>query len=111
MRTEQPTYEHGQPMQITPKGTALQRTVDASISASTEVELHADTTFLRCYAITEDIYFRWGIEDCNANTFDEVIPAGQIVDLSVPVDSQGVKFTHFNVIERVSGATIIVVEK
>src|SRR3990170_2228539 len=99
MKTEAPTYEQsGQVMQITPKGTALHRTVNSAISTSTEITLNADTTFLRCYAITEDVYLRWGIEDCNESLFDEVIPANQIVDLAVPVDSEGVKFTAFNVI-------------
>jgi|SRR3990167_1111563 len=111
MSTELPTYEHGQPMQITPKGTALHRTVDATISTSTEITLNTATTFLRCYAITEDVYLRWGIEDCNESLFDEVIPANQIVDLAVPVDSEGVKFTAFNVIERTASAIIIVIEK
>ena len=106
MSTQMPTYEDGQGMQITPRGVALTRTVNASISSSTEITLHENTTFLRCYAVSQDVYLRWGIENCNASTFDEVIPAGQIVDLAVPDD-----FTAFNVIERVAGATLIVIEK
>jgi len=109
--TEQPIYSSGQPLQITPRGTALTRTVNSSISSSTEVELHDDATFLRCYATSQDVYLRWGTEDCNESVFDEVIPAGQIVDLAVPVDSAGTKFTHFNVIERASAAAIIIIQK
>lgn len=98
-------------MQITPRGVALTRTVDASISSSTEITLNANTTFVRCYAIDKDVYLRWGIEDCNESTFDEIIPAGQVVDLAVPTDSSGAKHRYFNVIERVAGATFIAIEK
>lgn len=111
MSTQAPTYENGQIMQITPRGTALARSVNGSLSASTEIELHADTSFLRCYALSQDVYLRWGIENCNTNTFDEVIPAGQVVDLMVPFDEHGFKFTHVNFIERTSSATVIVIEK
>lgn len=93
-------------MQITPRGTALARTVNSSLSSSVEITLHADTTFLRIYALSQDVYLRWGIENCNASTFDEVIPAGQVVDLAVPDG-----FNAFNVIERTTSATIIVIEK
>lgn len=106
-----PTYEDGQVMQTTPKGVALARTVNSSISSTTEVTLNTLTTFLRCYAVAQDVYLRWGIEDCNASTFDEVIPAGQVVDLVVPEDNAGDKYTAFNVLERSSGATIIIIEK
>ncbi len=98
-------------MQITPQGTAITRTVNSSISSSTEIQLNANTTFLRCYATSQDVYLRWGIEDCNASTFDEIIPAGQIVDLAVPVDSAGARFGYLNVIERSSAATIVIIEK
>lgn len=106
MATQAPTYEDGQIMQITPRGTALARTVNSSLSSSVEITLHADTTFLRIYALSQDVYLRWGIENCNASTFDEVIPAGQVVDLAVPDG-----FNAFNVIERTTSATIIVIEK
>ncbi len=108
---EQPTYKTGQPMQISPKGVALARTLNASISTSVEVQLNAATTFIRCYAVAQDVYLRWGIEDANGSTFDEIIPAGQIVDLAIPVDSAGARFNYFNVVERVSGATFIAIEK
>lgn len=109
--TESPTYENGQVMQITPRGVSLARTVNSSISSSAEITLQANTVFLRCYALSQDVYLRWGIEDCNSNTFDEVIPAGQVVDLMVPFDRSGAKFTAVNVIERISSAAIIVIEK
>ena len=98
-------------MQITPRGTALARTVQGSLSTSYELVLQTTTTFLRLYALSQDVYLRWGIENCNNLTFDEVIPAGQVVDLAVPVDEAGVKFTHVNLIERTSSATVIVIEK
>lgn len=111
MSTQAPTYEDGQIMQITPRGVALARSVNGSLSTSQEITLQTNTKFLRCYALSQDVYLRWGIENCNANTFDEVIPAGQVVDLVVPDDEFGTKFTAVNVIERTSSATIIVIEK
>jgi hypothetical protein len=111
MSTEAPTYEDGQIMQVTPKGTALARSVNSSLSSSVEITLQTNTKFIRCYALSQDVYLRWGIENCNALTFDEVIPVGQVVDLAVPVDEVGVKFTALNVIERTSSASIIIIEK
>lgn len=111
MAFEVPTDNYGHELQITPKGTSLARTVNASISSSVEITLQPTTGFIRVYAINQDVYLRWGIEDCNANTFDEVIPSGQIVDLVIPVDESGNKYTALNVIERTTSAIVIVVEK
>lgn len=108
---EIPTDKYGRPIQITPLGTALARTVDASISASTEITLNTLTTFIRVYAIAKDVYLRWGIEDIDTNTFDEVIPAGQFLDLAVPLQPDGTLYNAINVIEREAGATVIVIEK
>lgn len=99
-------------MQLGPAKAALAVTVDATISASTEITLNASTTFLRIYAKTQDVYFKWGTADVTASNFDEVLPAGQIVDLVVPIDSStGVKYTAINLIERDATASIIVIEK
>ena len=68
--------------------------------------LNAATTFISVYAITKDIYFKWGTADVTAANFDEVIPAGQIRDFIVP-DA----ITAVNFIEREASATLIVVEK
>ena len=107
-----PTYpKTGEVMQITPRGVSIARHVDASISTSTEITLDSNTRFIRLYAVAQDVYLRWGIENVNVNTFDEIIPAGQIVDLAIPFDNQGSLYTAFNVIERVAGATVIVIEK
>jgi hypothetical protein len=111
MSTELPTDGYGKAMQMTPRGVALARTVNSSLSSSSEITLNTATTFLRCYAISQDVYLRWGIENVNASTFDEIIPAGQVVDLVIPVDKYGVTYTAFNVIERTASATIIVIEK
>jgi hypothetical protein len=111
MANEQAKFEDGQGMQITPKGVALMRTVVSSLSTSQEIILNTSTKFLRCYALTQDVYLRWGIENCNAQTFDEVIPAGQVVDVAVPDDKLGNRFTAVNFIERSASASLIVIEK
>ena len=103
---ELPRDNQGNSIQLTPSVTALARTVDTSISSSTEITLNGSTAFIRCYATGQDVYLKWGTADVASNNFDEVLPAGQLVDLVVPV---GV--TALNVIERTSGASIVVIEK
>ena len=97
-----PKDASAQVMQITPAVVALARTVDASISS---------TNLLRVYAITQDVYLKWGTDDVTASNFDEVIPAGQMVDLAVPRQSSGLLYTAVNLIERTASATAIVIEK
>jgi len=100
------------PIQLSPAVVALATTVDTTISASTEITLNASTTFIRVYATTQDVYLKWGTADVTSSNFDEIIPAGQIVDLFVPVNtSTNSLYTAINLIERVAGATVIVIEK
>lgn len=101
-----PKDKQGNVIQLSPVGTAIARTVDASISSSTEITLNSATTLLRVYALFQDVYFKWGVDDVTASNFDEVVPAGHVIDLVVP---DGV--TAVNLIERVSGAGVIVIEK
>lgn len=90
----------------TPDVVALARTVDSSISSSTEITLNKATTYIRVYAITKDVYLKWGTDDVSASNFDEVIPAGQVFDFLVPNGQ-----TAINVIERESAAQIVVIQK
>lgn len=103
----------GKVLQLAPAGAALARTVDATISASTEITLNAATTFIRVYAMDKDVYLKWGTADVTASNFDEVIPANQIVDLVVPAETAatGVLYTAINLIERAATAGVIVIEK
>jgi hypothetical protein len=90
----------------TPDVVALARTVDSSISSSTEITLNKATTYIRVYAITKDVYLKWGTDDVTAANFDEVIPAGQVFDFLVPES-----ITAVNLIEREASASVIVIEK
>lgn len=90
----------------TPDVAALARTVDNSISGSTEIVLNVATTYIRVYAIAKDVYLKWGTADVSASNFDEVIPAGEVFGFFVPDN-----ITAINLIERESGATVIVIEK
>lgn len=104
------TYSNGRirytfPLQLSPSVVSKARTLDASISSSTEITLDKATTYLKVYAIAKDVYLKWGTADVTASNFDHVIPAGQIVDLLVPSN-----VTALNVIEREAGATVIVIE-
>jgi len=90
----------------TPDVPALARTVDASLNATSEITLNKATTMLRVYAITKDVYLKYGTDDATAANFDEVIPASQVQDFKVP---NGI--TAINLIEREASATAIVIEK
>lgn len=107
-----PKDANGFAVNIMPSSVALARTVNATLSSTQEITLNAETDMLRVYAISQDVYLKWGTDDVTASNFDQVIPAGQILDfLSLPVDSAtGEKFTAVNLIERSSGATVIVIE-
>lgn len=91
---------------VTPDVAALARTVDSSLSSSSEIILHEQTTVLRVYAITKDVYLRYGTANVTAANFDEVIPASQVQDFKVP---NGI--TAINLIEREASAVVIVIEK
>lgn len=91
---------------LVPSKVALARTVDATISTSTEITLNAATSFIRVYAKTQDVYLKYGTDDVTSANFDEVIPAGQICDFYIPA---GV--TAINLIEAAASASVIVIEK
>ena len=100
------TRDNLAPINLTPDVVSLARTVDASISASTEIVFNKASSFISVYAITKDIYMKWGADDVTASNFDEVIPAGQIRNFIIP---NGVLAANF--IEREASATLIVIEK
>lgn len=90
---------------------ALARTVSSSISASTEITFNASTTLIRVYASTKDVYLKWGIDNVEASNFDEIIPAGEVIDFAIPLQADGTPYTAINVIQREATATVVVIEK
>jgi len=111
--TELPADFLGSNVQITLKGTALARTVQA-LGSSFLINLNSATKFVRVYAISKDAYMKWAESDtdyCKADNFDEFIPAGQYIDFAVPVQEDGVHFSRLTFVGRESGSTIVVVEK
>ena len=72
----------------------------------THNKYYKQTTVLQVYAITKDVYLKWGTSDVTAANFDEVIIAGTQVTFLVPNGQ-----TAVNLIERESSATVIVIEK
>lgn len=99
-----------QTVQLQPPITALARTVDGTISASTEITFDLGTTFIRVYAVDKDIYMKWGTADVTSSNFDEVIPANQICDFFVPQQSNLTLYTAANFIQRTATATLILTE-
>lgn len=99
---------------VTPKGVALARNV-LTPDASQNIALNSDTTYLRVYAIAKDVYLKWALNDqdyCKADNFDEVIPAGQVIDFGIPVlATTGQLYDNVQFVGRESGATVVVIEK
>jgi len=110
-RASLPHDGNSQLAQLTPAKVALARTVSSSISSSTTVTFNTATTMLRCYSADKDTYLKWGSTAVTSSNFDEIIPAGQIVDLYVPFQSDGTLYTTIRVIERAATATIVIIEK
>lgn len=107
-----PQDENTNVIQLTFPLVAKARTVDSTVSASTEITLNAATTLLRVYATGQDVYMKWGTTDVTSSNFDEICPAGQIVDFKVPKDvSTSALYTAVNFIERAASAAIVVIEK
>lgn len=100
-----PKDGNGVPMNLVFAKKALARTVDATISTSTEITLNAATSLIRLYALDQDVYMKWGTDDVTDSNFDHVVPAGQIIDL-VRIPGE----TAINLIERTATAGIIVIE-
>lgn len=111
MRATTPRDDNGNGVQLSPASIALARTVDATISSSTEITFNAATSFIRVYALDKDVYMKWGTDDVTASNFDEVIPANQICDFYIPISSTGTQYTAANFIERAATGGIIVIEK
>lgn len=109
-RSNLPKDGNGIAFQLTPAKVALGRVVQTPTTSTTR-NLTAGTTIIRCYSKTQDSYLKWGSTTVDATNFDEVIPAGQIVDLVVPRDSVGVRFTTIRTLEVTSGATLTIIEK
>jgi hypothetical protein len=107
-----PENEYGQVLSFHPAKVTLARTVDATISTTTEITLNTDTTWIEVTARAHDVYLKWGTADVTASNFDEIIGVGESKAFAVPIDlATGALFTAINVIERVAGATVIVIEK
>lgn len=99
-------WSHPAGVKSVPDVVALNQTVNDSLDSSSEITLNTATSFLQVYAITKDVYLKWGTDDCTAANFDEVIPAGKIMNFLVPEGQ-----TAINLLERESAATAIVLEK
>ena len=97
--------DEGKPAYFSSKP-SLAITTDATISASTEITLNGATSNIKVYAITKDVYLKWGTTDVSASNFDEVIPAGSVLNVGVPTGQ-----TAINLIEREASATAIVIER
>ena len=95
------------------RGTALARHQQV-LGASFLITLHADTNFIRVYAINHDVILKQANHDTeyvNITNFDEVIPAGAQRTYMVPMMVGGTPFTRIMLGNRTVGATVVVIEK
>lgn len=98
---------------ITPRGVTLARTVKA-LTSSFKIDLNSRTMMIKVYAIAKDVYLKWANTDedyVTAENFDEVIPAGQVLELMIPNKLDGTLFSKVQLVGRESGSTCIVIEK
>lgn len=109
-----PYDTRNQPVPLIPPTPALARTVDTSISSSTQINLNAATTIIRVYAKNEDVYLKWGTTAVTDSNFDQVIPSGQILDATVPQQDannpSSPLYTAITVIEVAASAEVRVLE-
>lgn len=89
-----------------PPVVALAVTYDATVSASTEITLNANTTHLTVAAIDKTILMKWGTSDASTSAFDEVIPLNSVRMFFVPAS-----ITAVNFIEQAATAILVVTEK
>ncbi len=107
-----PENEYGQVLVYNPATPALARTVDATISTSTEITLNAATTWIEVTAFTQAVYLKYGTNDITASNFDEIIVPGQSKPFAIPIDpATGERFTAINVIQKAASAEVVVIEK
>jgi len=99
-------------IQIVPSVVALAQTYDVTVSASTEITLNTNTSFIEVTAGDEGIMLKWGTSDVTTSNNDEYIAKDTTRQYVVPTDSStGSLFTAVNFIERVASAFLVVVEK
>lgn len=84
---------------------ALEETYDATISASTEITLNADTTYIEVAAIDKTVLMKWGTADVSNTDFDAVIAQNTVRRFTRPADVTAVNF-----IEEVATAKLAVTE-
>ena len=99
---------NGNPVQLSPVGTALARQVVGTLSSNVAVTLNTSARFLRMYTKSQDVYLRWGTA-ATATNFDEYLPSGQVVDLVVPRGSSD--FGTINFLEAAASGTVVLVQK
>lgn len=95
------------------RATALARNVNTTLSTSQRINLNDDTTIIKVYAITKDVYLKWSSSDtdyCKVDNFDEVIIAGKQEAFVVPLKADGTPYTKIQLLERAASATAIIIE-
>lgn len=92
-------------IQLTQPTPALARTVDTTISTATSITLNALTSLIEVTALTGGVYLRYQA-DVSASNFDEFISDGSTRHYVIPD-----KVTVISVIEKDSGAGVIIIEK
>ncbi len=106
MNENLPVSANGVTLQLTPAVTARKVTVNSSLSSSVEIVLASFVSLIRVYATNQDVFLKWGADNATTSSFDEVIPAGGLLDFVVPKGT-----TALNLIERTAGAAVVVIEK
>ncbi len=115
-KTEPMTGDHGRvfPLVVS-RGTSIARGIITGLDVSREVTLNDDTIIVSVYAISKDVYLRWGggVDLASGKElFDEIVVAGDTPrEFSVPLQINGQLHDTVSFLQREASATVIVVEK
>lgn len=100
-----PHDKAGSAVQLMPAEVALEETYDATISASTEITLNANTKIIEVSVIDKPVFMKWGTSDASSTDWDHLLPANSITQWVVPPN-----ITAVNFIEQAATAVIGVAE-
>lgn len=100
-----PRDVEGESIALVPAIAAIARTVDATISTSTQVNLNASTKLIEVTALDQGVYLKWGTTAVTSSNFDCYIHADATRHYVVP---DGI--SAITVIERTATAGVIVIE-
>ena len=92
---------------LVPAIVPISTTIDSTVSTATAFTFPENAEILEINAIDQDVVFKWGTGTPTATDFDDIVLAGQV--RHYPLQRAENAPTQINLIERVAGATVVVI--